>query len=621
MSIAQEEQAPYRCVGVDYSSLKPESRDERTLIDQHRSNRNQCFLGYLDRVLKIRSMCLKSEDSSNLINLIIYDPRSSTPPYVWSNSKLLVKLWTFSSGPLGAFITQFLLFCLSIELIVNAIVNFEYFRLLKLYNDIHDKASSIGSLSEEQIPSKLLQTSKWLEMVAAPLITKPGLGSLIMGVAGIGSLASYHIMIVFLRNSKRRILCDELGFLFNPVAHRRAIVAQLKENAYSTNALLPEEQLELGASLAKQLDETQRLQVQKSADSFRGAIKAIVADLSSREGSLEWPAIVSAKWHKRCSENLYPILYIIQNYPIYWVIVTFNLMFLAEVSHKLNGRLERASLNITTSDAYFHVDPLRLEPLVSREHAVALSNYKGNFLDYVSLLVTEASYYYTFRRLMIISKILILATLAAHFFMTDMIILVLCAINKITWINQLIEQINSSYTESTIEPKLALAASSMKAYLNFELFRKQFPPHNQLESLIVFQIIAYTIPTLFISYMIAITLNVSARGSILYCTFTQLVSSNVGIIVSCYKTRLIMKMMHSVSHHLARLSRSLEDNPYDYSVAIALDCWRKQIIDEKQLEDFHASKMLGFSITYSQFMRANAYYIATWLIMLRVASE
>lgn len=631
-----------KLVGANYSGTSLQDEGEKRIAAHHRSTDNQKFLRKLDYCLKTCYFEMTSKDGLDPKNLIGAQPNYLVPPVKLQDIATGARLWFYTHKPVNFLCIHLVLIYLAVKMLAGALVHFEYSRLMKVYKSQTGKDLHELELTGP-IPPRLVQLSQMLDWLGVPLFTMPGFGSLVIGTVGFGELVFHQATLVLHRYFWPRLRIDEFGFLFNPIAERRRLIKELELIASNLSARVS--RYVQAANLDfEELDEPSLVQTrtlglllfgnrwsrsrssmpvkgQIEVAKFCATLRRLIASRNPVSGDFEWPRTVTADWYINYSTLCFRIIRPMRRLFLSWSFLLFTVLLYTELSSMVDGRLERHRTKSDRSTFGYHIDPLRLKPLELVNEILAYSSYNTTTSDRWQLYSIEAKYYFTLRRLIFLVELFFLYIVTGHLIINYVFALVATVLNKIVWLNQLIKQMNESYRETSHHNHRDYT-SLIKAYINFELFRRQIRPDQLHESLRLDQVIIYNAFCLGFCYLIASSLSLDHKVWIFSYSSAMMLLTNIPILFCSFKTKRISQLMWALSYLIARLnSVRIKKDGSEASLVIPLDLWRRQVLDESLSRELYSSRVVGSYVTYELFMTANAYFLAILLMMLRVSSE
>lgn len=527
---------------------------------------------------------------------------------------------------------------------------------LKLQGNSSSEIISAAGISLDQIEKKLRTLSDYIELLGAPMTTLPGIGLILIGCLGIGSFAYHHISLyVFCRFSS----CtrpDHLSFLFSPRDERRRVcnllddivrdLANTNLSTQITHCKLKSEPMcrKKNSPLVRlhhrrpcDLTETAKTDARSEKYAFIDCVRRLVRDRNKADGSdIEWPYSVSADWHHKFTRIYYFLTYATvfvatRFYLFFFVsILTYELISMAQVRHFRYHEPTRQHVD-------FHLDPYRLKPLTSLADELAYMEQDEPLAikGLLKLVLTvEIKYYFSLSRVLFIMELLswglyvtYLAALVGGFIMCTVVY-------QLGWLNQLLNQLvelvkksryyrcNSALLKDPSIGRFHFPEELIKVYLNFELFRRQSRPCHLILNLLLPQVAIFSIACLLFTYLIAIDIDLSKRNLVLLACSCVMISANCCLIFCGYRTKMILGIMRTLSSLVAQTSsKELTRGRFGFQMIKPVDLWRRQLLDDSESTRFYASNLLGYHVTLENVISINAYFLAIWLVMVRLSSQ
>lgn len=619
----------------------------------------QVMLERIDTWLKLGSFYLVKDIKYSEDYLLSSAADPDDPPASWKKSRLLLLLWRAAKSLPGLVFTHFIISYITLKMIFSSLILYDYQKLLNRIGGVKAKLKpSIGITIASNTSTSLYinhsaidrarSLSNYIEFLGVPTTTNPGVGFLMMGCLGIGSLAYYQWSTICFRRHWPKVRSNHLGFLFEPRHERRRvcnildeIIRNLSHTCLSASILHPEisaSKRKFGSNTnltihPRTLDVSLKPEDRTEKFAFLDRARRIAKNRNKLDGSdIEWPYMISAEWHRKFTYINLATLKITRALATWiFVLLLSSLIFL-----ELFGMAkERYSRYIKNNHQYeFHLDPFRLQSLRSEVETRLYLSSSGSLSELIIAAITvESKYYFTLNRIIFLIElyswglfVASLAGLVGAFIMASVFY-------QIGWLKQLKEQLAclvklaqrhrmDGYSSSSAGlNRPCFVDQLIKVYLNYELFRRQNPSYQMVLNLLLPQVALFSTVSLICTYLIAIDLDLSNKEIVLFASTCVMVSANCCMLVSAYKSKMALDIMRYLYYLVAQCSvDGLAHEQTKSQFVIPVDLWRRQLLDEDDLKRFYAAKLFGYYVTFENVMSMNAYFLAIWLIMLRISN-
>lgn len=637
-------------VGASYDGLRLD-KAEIEMAKFHLSDENQKFIRCTDRVIKLCWLRLVSLDGSSLKNILDSRLNPHDPPYDWRSSKTLSLIWYLMRCPIGSTILHVYLIYISFKLFLSALISFEYQRCLDFYLQHENSSASRQHLApHNNIRNRVIHLSELLELIGVPFITMAGVGPLAMTMIGIAQLIYLQGGLVVYRYYWPRIRLDGLGSIYDPIGERRRILRELERVVTSFCDSVMRKAADYNElKLPQQLQITRGIytaSLQHYWDGSRSSIKegnqlasaAYDLGLTKRSSGddIEWPVVATVAWQRYCSHLFYNFLAagrtVISLFIVCgFVLAIFGFELFQQTSERLTRIQQSKSIGQAGGNQNFHLDPIRLSPFLSRVDKDIYEDYGGGIGNFIWLIVfIESKYYFTATRFVFFIEIVAIGLFVTHVFTTNIYITLCNTIGKVAWLNEIIGQLNKFNETVARELEAPVASSglsestllSIKAYLNYELFRRQYPPFRLAENFLLLQVVLFDVVSLVVCYFVLahLTLTGAGRFIVFSCSACMTVGLNVPLIVSSFKTRRAIKLMWILSYSRASAARAIYQRARSTpQLRVPTDLWRRQSLTEDNCKRFFAGNLFGYDVTYQLVMTINAYFGAIWVLWIKLS--
>ena len=156
----------------------------------------------------------------------------------------------------------------------------------------------------------------------------------------------------------------------------------------------------------------------------------------------------------------------------------------------------------------------------------------------------------------------------------------------------------------------------MVAFVNYELFRREYKPFRMLTNFLLFFATVFTSISLFELYLIATKLDNRYRSLSLLASFCVLIFMNIYLTLASYMSKLVEQVMYELITLMSRLA----EYP-DLQVLPTLNIWRRQMLSEKEVRLFVSTRIFAYSVSYTKIVSFNAHLAGLWLILWRVVGN
>lgn len=598
---------------------------EKKFKDVHQSSRSQSLIENIDKMLKYCSMRLMNLDGTDVPCVLSPVGRADDPPYKWRGSTFLCTFWAYCRSPIGEVCIHVGLGLVSIELIVCGLFSYEYHRNMKTYLDLTQRGLS-GSRYLDSIEQKLYKLSDWIEFLGIPYGSLPAISEISLSFIGVGQLIFHQFSLMLFYQSRLKVRVDELGFLYNPIGERRRIMAEIKLVVRDFKLLVqcrgdadigydpipPHSRSDFAQHEGDALEK-----LRPDMRNLEEVLKMIEMTNETADGDIEWPIVVTLRCY------LYSLRFFTLSLEFsralivdFVVIITTLFIIFSDLQIRVQARLDRLNGKGNLTDIpKFHLDPMRLSPLDGYHVAI----YQSHSSSSLHLLYIEAKYYFSWARAILMAEIVAVAIFVAHLAVSALYLVNATSINKIFWIKQIREQLDEAIESLKNRDHSWIVVNTVKAYLNYELFRRQHRPHRDMINKVLVQTSIFSVTNLAVCYAVIANLNLPSKRLVLLCATYLMVANSLVLIATCIKSKRIDALMSRINHLIAQLT-DVETNvdPTKPQLAPLLNLWRRQVLTENDCRRFFASSVVEKYVTYDFFLSWTAYSIAFWLIIVQL---
>lgn len=616
----------------------------------------------MDKAIKFSAYCLTPADSSGPCNTLERKLNPDNPPLTWQSSSVLTYLWrVLNQKWIASMITMVLTYIAAYSLIAGYVC-YKFHSRLKVHRE-HVALGLGSSLATSQYRASLESELDELshQILVYGFLQLPELGLLCHSTAGAGQFIYGQIGHVLCWRHVYKLRYDVLAFMFDPVKEQRRLSAEIQrilddlasclrprpQRSFSKLADLSEVTKYTKApikinhwALEQSLATSSILSNSLGTKNFLEAAKYQANNRRLDDGDIDWPESVSARWHrfniKFCNFFCFPIqklgVAIALSFSFGLSVIEIYLLAEGRTQAYIKGLYDPGINRFSSAGSI----ALELSPTPSEEDAQVYKDFQGNTVSFLwAVVLVEVKNLVSMTWLVITLQRSWLGVKVAQDISFNAIILMISTKNKISWIAQIIGQLKQcckltrelrytshEYSSNSLQVRdkmfQRLNLLLVRAYLNYELFRRQNRPFELSMRMMMLQNGLFTILYLMMSYLIVFKMNEPNTWLLIASLACVVTGANLNLYLCSRMFKLILETMSTLADLLALCSsHEIVEDKTSSMIATAVYLWRRQLLDIASCKKFYAAKIAGYCITYELLISLNAYFIAIWLLMLR----
>lgn len=199
------------------------------------------------------------------------------------------------------------------------------------------------------------------------------------------------------------------------------------------------------------------------------------------------------------------------------------------------------------------------------------------------------------------------------------LIFVVSFYDKIAWLSQIRGQLAccSQQLAGGAQPMELLPKRLIIAYINYELFRRQYAPFRSLTKFLAVQVLAFAACNFYALHLVANRSVIKLQFFSMVISCLVLFTLNLYLAVASYATRQLELLIHDLSNLLAHVTR----HQPKLLTGVVVNLWRRQLMDRHEIHSFGSTQILTLNISYRKILALNVQLIATFLLLSRVMSK